>query len=91
MSLPTDRAEREEAARLVDAVAEAHMAYSRHPVSLLLDDDGDVQRCAATGIPITIHDETVEDVDTGEIWLRAALGLPPREGEDEGDDIEDAA
>lgn len=54
------------------------------------------ERCAKTGVVLLEDDEIVEDEETGEKFLRAALGLPPRETEedeaeddDDGTDLED--
>lgn len=83
--------EREEAARLWAQAYEARVRYADHPVSLLVDDDGEVRRCAKTSIPIVEDDEVVEDLDTGEIWLRSAVGLPPRDAVVDDEAAEEAA
>lgn len=49
-----------------------------------------ITRCAKTGFVILNEDETVEDYETGEVFLRAALGLPPR-ASDEDDSADEAA
>ena len=36
-------------------------------------------RCGKSGVPILHSDAIVEDVETNEVWLRSALGLPPRQ------------
>lgn len=67
-----NRAQRDEAARLWQEFCRANAG-----LYLQVDDDA-VLRCAKSGIPIAHGDETVTDDETGEIWLRSALGLPPR-------------
>lgn len=73
-------AEREEAVRLFEASRAAEQAYDDHPLTLQIDDYGygDVKRCAKSGVPLLNDDETVEDLSTGEVYLRSALGLPAR-------------
>jgi len=39
---------------------------------------GDPEICAASGVAIWKDDEVVEDLETGEVFLRSALGLPQR-------------
>lgn len=71
------------AARLdfLEASADAARdAYEATGLDLLDDDDGEPVLCAHTGVPLVVGDEVVVDEDTGEHFLRAALGLPPREG-----------
>lgn len=49
-------------------------------------------RCAKTNVALLWSDETVSDDAAGEMWLRSALGLPPRPPKaEEGEDIEEAA
>ena len=64
----------------MNAQAEAaHRAYSDHPGdAILTDDNGEPRVCGASGAPLYESDEVVEDNETDEIWLRAALMLPPR-------------
>lgn len=95
MNLPTNLAEREEAVRLLEAAEAAREAYAEQALDLVRSGNS-VVRCAKTGIPIEAEDEIVEDCDTGEVWLRAALGLPPRQEVEEAEveedtDIEEAA
>lgn len=71
-------AEREEAVRLRDAVATAKLACANHDVHCVIDPNGDPVRCEKSGIPIIQGDEWVEDLETGEVFLRAVVGLPPR-------------
>lgn len=94
-----DVAEREEAARLYAAVSEAKKAYADHAITLIGGISmGEVARCVISGVPITPDDEIVEDTETGEVWLRVALGLPPRAAElvdreeiEDDSEFEDAA
>jgi hypothetical protein len=39
---------------------------------------GFVARCGRTSLPVLVGDEVVRDDITGEVFLRAALHLPPR-------------
>jgi hypothetical protein len=48
-------------------------------------------RCAKTNVPLLWSDETVSDDQTDEIWLRSAIGLPPRPVKVEEEEIEEAA
>lgn len=50
--------------------------------------DTSVARCALTGVPLLSTDEVLEDPDTGEVVLRAAAGLPPRDVDDDDADHE---
>jgi hypothetical protein len=77
--LPTNLADREAAVRLFEAIEDARVARANHSVRVLEGNDGNAMRCERTGIPICEGDETVEDLETGEVWLRAALGLPARD------------
>lgn len=43
-----------------------------------IDEDIDPARCARSGVVLLADDELVEDPETGERFLRAALGLPAR-------------
>ena len=86
-------AEREEAVRLYQAMQVAKTAWWDHPLDLVIDDVGAPTRCAKSGVPVLSDDEVVTDEQTGEMWLRSALGLPPRpetvsEETDEGDEAE---
>lgn len=87
--LPTNLAEREESARLFEAREESRRAFADYPVRVLEGQDGPM-RCERTGIPICEGDETVEDLETGEVWLRAALGLPARDIIDEDEEVDEA-
>ena len=78
-----DIADREEVARLADAKNAARMALAEHPLTPLMDYEGNVVRCVASDIPVMVDDEYVSDEETGEIWLRAAIGLGPRGEVDE--------
>ena len=81
-----DLAEREQAARLLEASHAARRAFVDYPFNPVADYEGCPVRCAASGIPIMVDDEYVEDAVTGELWLRAVIGLGPRELDD--DDVE---
>lgn len=64
-------------------------------LAVTIDDDGLPLLCAASGIVILDDDETVVDETTGEVFLRAALGIGARPVADEtatdaGDDSESA-
>lgn len=79
------------------AKAEAEEAYENHPfaVETVWGDDGRVPMiCAKSGSVILNGDEYITDDESGEAFLRSALGLPPRpdvEEEAEDSDIEEAA
>jgi hypothetical protein len=100
------QAEREEALRLWEAEQQtlaplraARLAAQErliaHPEAIRTvygDDDLQVpERCAKTGVVLLESDEIIEDVETGEVWLRSALGLPPRPEQADGEGIEEAA
>ena len=89
--LPTNLADREEAVRLFEAIEEARLARANYSVRVLEGSDGAPMRCERTGIPICKGDETVADLETGEVWLRAALGLPARDiiDDDEEEEVMD--
>jgi hypothetical protein len=58
-------------------------SYYAHP---------DKYRCSVCGIPVWDEDEFLEDSETGEIVLRAAIGLPPRpEQTEETDELDEEA
>lgn len=78
MTMIDNTSEREEAARLFLAIREARDAYADHPLKVFEANDGSVLRCGIMGVPIVAGDEYVEDLETGEHFLRSALGLPPR-------------
>lgn len=46
--------------------------------TLLTDYEEALTRCAASGVPLWEDDEVIDDGETREVFLRAALGLPPR-------------
>lgn len=85
--LPTNLADREAAVRLFEAIKDARVARANHSVRVLEGNDGNAMRCERTGIPICEGDETVEDLETGEVWLRAALGLPARDILDDEEEV----
>lgn len=84
-----DAGMREDAARLAMAVREARVALANSPIRVLTDYEGEPIRCELSGLPIIEGDECVEDHTTGEIWLRSALGLPPRPEVDEIEETDD--
>lgn len=85
--LPTNLDDREEAVRLFEAIEDARRARANYSLRVLEGSDGNAMRCERTGIPICEGDETVEDLETGEVWLRAALGLPARDILDDEDEV----
>lgn len=86
-------AERNELEDLFDAKLAAAEAPHREALDAWLeydygapvrtDDDFEPIICAASGLPVFEDDQVIEDADTGEFYLRAALGLPPLETPDE--------
>ncbi len=46
--------------------------------SLMVDYEEALIRCAACGVPLWEDDEVLLDTEANEVFLRAALGLPPR-------------
>jgi hypothetical protein len=83
-------AERQEAERLWNAAEAAQAAYDNYceQVQLRWVDDGNdgeyqaVRRCAVSGVALLTGDETVRDDETGDTYLRCAVGLPPRPPEE---------
>lgn len=74
--------QREEAARLYNALLAAQEAYQEFGLSVV-DSTGDgAARCAISGQVVLETDEYLEDLETGEVVLRSMIGLPPREMED---------
>lgn len=84
-------------ANLELAVEEAEAAFEALETGEPLtewDEDTDehsIIRCKITNVPIFEDDEYVSDDETGEHWLRSALGLPPRPEVTEDEDEEVAA
>ncbi len=71
---------------LDDAAYAAEQAYENHPLTLLFCDEAEmIPRCAASKAPLLVTDEILEDSETNELFLRSALGLPPREKEEVGE------
>jgi hypothetical protein len=70
-------AERAHAAKLFDEWQKALMAWRDCPDQLQYDGGG-IVRCAASGEPVLESDEIVTDQETGDIFIREAIGLPPR-------------
>lgn len=68
----------------------AEEAYNNAPGDAILTDWKDEPIfCAKSGVVLFETDEYIEDTETGEHFLRAALGLPARPVEDE--EVEEAA
>lgn len=65
------KAERDEVTAEIDAVG----------LEVSWNEDGEYLVCALTGLPILQGDEVLVDNETGEMFLRAALPVPPREQE----------
>lgn len=80
-----------ELAALRDKADDAYSAYSDHPTPALITNwsNTEVRFCGKTNVPLWEADEVLEDAHTGEMFLRSALGLPPRPETDE--DVEAAA
>ncbi len=67
---------------LEKAAQDARQAYENHPLTLMENHDGDaIERCGLTDVPLILDDQLLEDTHTGEMFLRSALGLPPRKEE----------
>lgn len=80
--------------KALDGAADAaHQAYEDHPTPALIErfEDSQIVRCGITGVPLFETDEILEDCHTGEMFLRSALGLPPRPAEEEGQEMPDMA
>lgn len=76
-----------EAIRLASAKSkEAQDAYDASGVDLEISPDLGAVRCSVSGTPVRVTDETLDDWVTGELVLRAAIGLPPRPKEGDGQD-----
>lgn len=66
-------------APLIETRDAALAVYEAAPgTNPLIGPDGEVVYCALTGVPIWEDDEIVEDPETDQVFLRAALGLAPR-------------
>lgn len=50
--------------------------FVAYPDNIMTDDDYEPVICAASGLAIFEDDEVLRDDDSGEVYLRAALGLP---------------
>lgn len=77
---------------LADKAKAAKKARYDYPeqISTVWEDNNYVpERCAKSGVTLLNSDEIIADEQTGETWLRAALGLPPRPIEE--DEQEEAA
>lgn len=74
----------EEAFKLAKAKEnEAEEAYDACGIDLLLDPHGNAVRCGMSDAPVLASDEFVSDPVTDEVFLRIAIGLPPRPSEPE--------
>lgn len=72
------------------AERDARDAYDAAPGPALNETfDGKAMICAVSGVPIWETDEIIEDPETGEVFLRAALALPPRPEPNDEDEDED--
>lgn len=76
----TDKTPPDECEALQEACDKAENAYADHPVQLYenYSNADEIVRCGLSNVPVLADDEIVEDPGTGEIFLRSALGLPPR-------------
>ena len=73
-----------------EAAQDAYEAFDAPGIAE--DANGGALRCAMCGAPIFEGDETVEDWKTDEVFLRVAIGLPPRPSEEQVlPDMEDVA
>jgi hypothetical protein len=78
----------EEFKGLDDAADTAEQAYERFGVELMRTYDEDLALfCGMCGVALREGDEILEDAETGEAFLRAAVGLPPRK-KAEGNQLE---
>jgi hypothetical protein len=69
---------------LADAASEAWQNCPLNIQTTTEDDYNEIPlKCAKSGVVILDDDETVVDEGTGEVFLRAAVGLPPRPQEAE--------
>jgi hypothetical protein len=60
----------------------AQKAYDDFDASaLLIDEDGEIERCTVTGLPLYEDDAVLEDTTTGEKVLKVVLGVPLDEGD----------
>lgn len=73
---------KEEAARLYEIMIQAQDAYRAYDLQVVDHTGEGAARCAITHEIVLETDEYLEDVETGEVVLRSAIGLPPRETED---------
>jgi hypothetical protein len=78
-------------AAALKAAEEAFEAGEHELIACWQDGELAPARCAKTNVVLLWSDETVSDDETNEIWLRSALGLPPRPVKVEEDEIEEAA
>ena len=60
------------------AAKKARYDYPEQINTVWEDDKYVPERCAESGVVLFDSDETIADQQTGETWLRAALGRPPR-------------
>jgi hypothetical protein len=84
--------ERLDLRRDMQEALDAYYEYSaENVVDLYFDFNDDPQKCGISGAPILTSEEFVEDVHTGELFLRSALGLPPRPAEPDASDLDQEA
>lgn len=67
---------------LIDEIEATVPEYLRQQI-LMTDHEGNAECCEACGLPLLDDDELVVDEVTEARSLRAALGLPPRESDDD--------
>ena len=69
----------------------AYDAYVAYEVDLYTDGEGNPLKCGVSGVPLLGSDELLEDCHTGELFLRSALGLPPRPAQPDETDLDQEA
>lgn len=57
------------------AAEAADKAWNEFPGDFATDDEWEPQRCALSGLPIFVGDHVLVDENTGEVVLKAALGV----------------
>ncbi len=73
-----------------EALERAAGAYNElEGPSLLTGEGGIPLRCKISGVPVWSTDEILEDFETNEVVLRAAIGLPPRPVDEDADGDEE--
>ena len=78
--------ERVEVRSARDALTAALGAYNEFDSPAIAEDNhGEALICAKSGVAIWEEEQIVEDPETDEVFLREALGLPPRKIDDEAE------